>query len=199
MPSCPPFYSVRKSPFLSALAAKRHLTNSLPSFIVLDMTNAKRIVIKLGTSVLTAGTGGLSRPHILEIVRQAAQLVEAGHLVVVVSSGAIAAGREALNYPDLDRSVPARQMLSAVGQIRLIQLYSELFGGFGLTVGQVLLTRGDLSNRTGYLNARDTLMTLLHHKIVPVINDNDAVATEKIKVRDNDTLTALVANLLDAD
>ncbi len=163
------------------------------------MTNAKRIVIKLGTSVLTAGTGGLSRPHILEIVRQATQLVEAGHLVVVVSSGAIAAGREALNYPDLDRSVPARQMLSAVGQIRLIQLYSELFGGFGLTIGQVLLTRGDLSNRTGYLNARDTLMTLLHHKIVPIINENDAVATEEIKVGDNDNLSALVANLLDAD
>src|SRR5450432_3080376 len=152
---------VLRSTFLPVLAAKRHLTNRLPSFIVLDMANAKRIVIKLGTSVLTAGTGGLSRPHILTIVQQAAQLVEAGHLVVIVSSGAIAAGREALNFPDLDRSVPARQMLSAVGQGRLIQLYSELFSGFGLIVGQVLLTRGDLSNRTGYLNARDTLITLL--------------------------------------
>jgi glutamate 5-kinase len=135
----------------------------------------------------------------LEIARQAAYLHDAGHHIVVVSSGAIAAGREALNYPELDRSVPAKQMLSAVGQGRIIQIYTELFRLFDITVGQVLLTRGDLSHRTGYLNARDTLLTLLEHRIVPIINENDAVATEEIMVGDNDNLSALVANLLDAD
>src|SRR5258707_12645330 len=163
------------------------------------MSKAKRIVIKLGTTVLTDGTRRLSRRRMLEIVRQAAQLHEAGHHVVVVSSGAIAAGRETLNYPELDRSVPAKQMLSAVGQGRLIQIYTELFSLFDITVGQVLLTRADLSNRTGYLNARDTLLTLVSHRIVPVINENDTVATEEIKVGDNDNLSALVANLVDAD
>ncbi len=135
----------------------------------------------------------------LEIVRQAAQLHDAGHEVVIVSSGAIAAGRETLNYPELDRSVPSKQMLSAVGQGRLIQIYTELFSLFDIVVGQVLLTRGDLSNRTGYLNARDTLLTLLAHRIVPVINENDTIATEEIKVGDNDNLSALVSNLVDAD
>src|SRR5262245_41323592 len=163
------------------------------------MAKKQRIVVKLGTSVLTSGTKRLSRRRMLEIVRQAAQLHDAGHQVVIVSSGAIAAGREALNYPELERSVPAKQMLSAVGQGRLIQIYMELFSLFDIVVGQVLLTRGDLSNRTGYLNARDTLLTLLSQRIVPVINENDTIATEEIKVGDNDNLSALVSNLVDAD
>src|SRR5258708_30033885 len=102
------------------------------------MTKSKRIVIKLGTTVLTDGTRRLSRRRMLEIVRQAAQLHEAGHHVVVVSSGALAAGRETLNYPGLDRLVPAKQMLSAVGQGRLIQVYIEIFSLFVFTVGQIL-------------------------------------------------------------
>lgn len=163
------------------------------------ITKNKGIVVKLGTSVLTDGTRRLSRRRMLEIVREAAQLHDAGHHVVIVSSGAIAAGRETLNYPELHPSVPAKQMLSAVGQGRLIQIYTELFSLFDITVGQVLLTRADLSNRTGYLNARDTLLTLLEHRIVPIINENDTVATEEIKVGDNDNLSALVANLVDAD
>jgi glutamate 5-kinase len=160
---------------------------------------SQRIVVKLGTGVLTAGTRKLSRRRMLEIARQVAQLVEMGHKVVVVSSGAIAAGREALNFPDLGRSVSAKQMLAAVGQGRLIQIYNEIFGLFERTVGQVLLTRGDLAHRTGYLNARDTLLTLLSHGLIPVVNENDTIATEEIKVGDNDNLSALVANLIDAD
>lgn len=161
--------------------------------------SAQLIVIKLGTSVLTEGTRRLSRRRMLEIVRQVAHLYDVGHQIVIVSSGAIAAGREALNYPDLDRSVPGKQMLAAVGQGRLIQLYTELFGLFDINVGQVLLTRGDLSNRTGYLNARDTFLMLMAHRIVPIVNENDTIATEEIKVGDNDNLSALVANLIDAD
>jgi glutamate 5-kinase len=160
---------------------------------------SRRIVVKLGTSSLTGGTKRLSRRRMLEIARQTAALHEAGHRVIVVSSGAMAAGREALGDPELDRSLPAKQMLSAVGQGRLIQIWGELFGLFDLIVGQVLLTRGDFSNRTGYLNARDTLFTLLAHRIIPIINENDTVATDEIRVGDNDNLSALVANLIDAD
>src|SRR4051812_42147528 len=99
------------------------------------MANKQCIVIKLGTSVLTAGTKKLSRRRMLEIVRQTAQLHDAGHQVVIVSSGAIAAGREVLNYPTFDKTVPAKQMLSAVGQGRLIQIWSELFSLFEIPVG----------------------------------------------------------------
>jgi glutamate 5-kinase len=159
----------------------------------------QRIVVKLGTSVLTAGTKQLNRQRMLEIVQQVAHLHQAGHEVVVVSSGAQAAGRERLNFPALERSLPAKQMLAAVGQSRLMHLYSELFDIFQIVVGQVLLTRGDLANRTRYLNARDTLLTLIDQRIIPVINENDTTATEEIRVGDNDNLSALVANLLEAD
>ena len=122
-----------------------------------------------------------------------------GHEVVMVSSGAQLAGRERLDFPDLGRSVPAKQMLSAVGQSRLMRIYSDLFDIFQVTVAQVLLTRDDLSHRGRYLNARDTLRTLLEHRILPIINENDTVATEEIRVGDNDNLSALVASTLEAD
>ncbi|MEP7294200.1 MAG: glutamate 5-kinase, partial [Chloroflexota bacterium] len=121
----------------------------------------QRIVVKVGTSVLTDGTTHLSRQHMLGIVQQAARLHQAGHEVVLVSSGAVAAGRERLNFPDFGRSVPTKQMLAAVGQSRLMQIYGELFDIFQIIVGQVLLTRDDLNNRTRFLNARDTLLTLI--------------------------------------
>ncbi len=159
----------------------------------------KRIVVKLGTSVLTNGTAYLNRQRILEIVQQVAGLAQKGHEMIVVSSGAITAGRERLNYPSLGRSVPARQMLSAIGQSRLMGVYADMFDIFGITVGQVLLTREDLGHRKRYLNARDTLLTLIERGVVPVINENDTIATDEIKVGDNDNLSALVANLIDAD
>jgi glutamate 5-kinase len=159
----------------------------------------QRIVIKLGTSVLTSGGRKLSQRRMLELARQIAHLHDTGHQIVIVSSGAIAAGRDALNYPDLHPSLPIKQMLAAVGQGRLIQLYQELFALFEIVVGQVLLTRGDIANRTGYLNARDTLLTLLDQHVLPVVNENDTVATDEIRVGDNDSLSALVANLIDAD
>jgi glutamate 5-kinase len=158
-----------------------------------------RIVVKVGTSTLTGGTPRLHRQRMLELVQQAARLHQAGHEVVLVSSGAVAAGRERLGFPELGRSVPAKQMLSAVGQSRLMQIYGELFDIFSIAVGQVLLTREDLSHRTRYLNARDTLLTLLDQRIIPIINENDTIATHEIRVGDNDNLSALVANLLEAD
>lgn len=159
----------------------------------------QRIVVKLGTSTLTNGTPRLDRQRMLEIVQQIAHLQQQGHEVIVVSSGAQAAGRERLAYPDLGRSVPAKQMLSAVGQGRLMHIYSEFFDIFGVVVAQVLLIRDDLSNRTRYLNARDTLLTLLDQRIIPIVNENDTVATNEIRVGDNDNLSAMVASALEAD
>ncbi|MEL6151031.1 MAG: glutamate 5-kinase [Chloroflexota bacterium] len=161
--------------------------------------SVQRIIVKLGTSVLTNDTNKLSRQRMLEIVQQVAHLYSLGHEMVIVSSGAQAAGRERLGYPELGKSVPARQMLSAVGQSRLMQIYGQLFDIFNIVVGQVLLTRGDLGDRHRYLNARDTMLTLIEQRIVPIVNENDATATDEIRVGDNDNLSALVANLLDAD
>jgi glutamate 5-kinase len=158
-----------------------------------------RLIIKLGSSTLTAGTPRLSPPRFVEIARQVAQLAKSGYEVILVSSGAMAAGRERLNYPQLPKAIPAKQMLAAVGQLRLMALYEQVFGLYDLTIAQVLLTRADLSDRRRYLNSRNTLAALLGQRVIPIINENDTVATEEIRVGDNDNLSALVANLVDAD
>jgi len=158
-----------------------------------------RIVIKLGTSTLTGGSNHISPPALIDIARQALVLQRAGHQVIIVSSGAMAAGREKLGFPQLPKEIPAKQMLSAIGQPRLMALYEQLFDFYDLTVAQVLLTHADLSSRRSYLNARNTLLALLDHNVIPIVNENDTVATEEIRVGDNDNLSALVANLVDAD
>ncbi len=162
-------------------------------------TNTKTIVVKLGTSVLTSGTAKLDRSHMVEIVRQCAQLQKQGHQIIVVTSGAIAAGKEHLNMPDIAPTFANKQMLAAVGQGQLVREWENLFKIYGLHVGQMLLTRADLDDHVRFLNARDTIKTLLKHRIIPVVNENDAVATSEIKVGDNDNLSALVALLADAD
>jgi glutamate 5-kinase len=158
-----------------------------------------RLVVKLGTAILTDGTQRLSPPRLVDLARQMAALHGAGHDVILVSSGAMAAGREALGYPQLPKELPAKQMLAAVGQPRLMALYEQIFGLYGVVVAQVLLTRADLANRRRYLNARNTLDALLSQNVIPIINENDTVATEEIRVGDNDNLSALVANLIEAD
>lgn len=163
------------------------------------MNKYQKIVVKFGTSSLTHNTKKLSRRHILEFVRQIAQLHESGIQVVIVTSGAIAAGREVLDLKLADRSVPLKQMFAAIGQGRLMQVWTEMFALYEIVVGQVLLVRDDFSNRKRYLNMRDTLSSMLEHRIIPIINENDAVITEEIKVGDNDNLSALVANLISAD
>jgi glutamate 5-kinase len=159
----------------------------------------KTLVIKLGTSVLTQGGKALNRAHMVEIVRQCAQAQNAGNRVIVVSSGAMAAGREHLGYPELPKNIASKQLLAAVGQSRLIRIWEQLFSIYGLHIGQMLLTRADLEDRERFLNARDMLRALMEHGIIPVINENDAVATAEIKVGDNDNLSALVAILAEAD
>ncbi len=159
----------------------------------------RRIVLKLGTSVLTSGTARLNRQRMLELAQQVAGLHASGHEIIIVTSGAQTAGRSLLGFPDLGKSVPAKQMLSAVGQSHLMRIYQDLFDIFELTAAQILLTRDDLSDRVRYLNARDTLATLIEQRIIPIVNENDTIATEEIRVGDNDNLSALVASLVDAD
>ncbi len=158
-----------------------------------------RIVVKLGTSTLTAGTPNLSLPHMVDLVRQMSALHANGAQIVLASSGAIAAGNEALSFPDLPKFIPSKQMLSAVGQPRLMAIYSQIFQLYSMQVAQVLLTRSDLSDRNRYLNAHNTLEALLDQQVIPIINENDTVATEEIRFGDNDSLSALVANLVGAD
>lgn len=166
------------------------LTTSLPFH---------RVVIKLGTSVLTADTPYLNRPRLIELVRQCAYLHEQGLELILVSSGAMAAGKEQLGFPELPPFVPAKQMLSAVGQLKLMGLYQQYFDIYDIYVGQMLLTRADLQQRRRYLNARQTLSSLLRHRILPIVNENDTVTAEEIRVGDNDNLSAMVATMAEAD
>lgn len=159
----------------------------------------KKIVIKVGTSTLTDGGKSLSQKHMLEIVRQIALAHGCGNQIVLVSSGSIAAGREVLNLSKLDRSLPEKQMLSSVGQVHLMNKWKQLFAIYQLPVGQILVTRGDFSQRHGYLNVRNTIDSLLDHGVIPIVNENDTVATREIRFGDNDNIAALVANLIAAD
>ena len=163
------------------------------------MKSNKTIVVKFGTSTLTQGSPQLNYPHMVDIVRQLAQLHEAGFRLVIVTSGAIAAGRHYLNHPSLPPTVASKQLLAAVGQSQLIQAWEKLFAIYGIYIGQLLLTRADIEDRERFLNARDTLQALLDNRIIPVINENDAVATAEIKVGDNDNLSALAAILAQAE
>lgn len=163
----------------------------------------RRIVVKVGTNLLTAGTARLDAETMASIARQAAAVRAAGGEVALVTSGAIAAGRHRLGGRDGAASdVHSRQVLAAVGQGRLHGLWDQLFEAHDVPVAQALLTRRDLADRPGYLNARNTLLALLELGAVPIINENDVVATEEIadsRIGDNDNLSAQVANLIDAD
>jgi glutamate 5-kinase len=160
-----------------------------------------RIVIKVGTNVLSAGTGRIHRPRLIDVARQISFLISQDQEPILVSSGAIFTGREVLGMATSahKKDVPHKQMLAAVGQGHLMALYQQIFGMYNITVAQALLTRADLAHRTRYLNARNTLQLLLRHRVVPIINENDVVAVDEIKVGDNDNLSALVANLVEAD
>lgn len=159
----------------------------------------RKLIVKLGTSTLTGGSKRLNRAMMLEIVKVVHKLTSEGWQVAVVSSGAMAAGRELLGHPELPRDVCYKQMLSSVGQGKLFEIWEDLFAIYDLRIGQLLLTKADLESRERYLNARDTVDALFEYGVIPVINENDAVAVSEIKVGDNDNLAALVAVLVEAD
>ena len=135
----------------------------------------------------------------VELVRQCAELYQKGHDIILCTSGAVAAGRAHLGFPKVPPTIVSKQLFAAVGQTRIMLMWEHFFDIYGIHVGQILLTRADVENRQRYLNARDTFSALLEHRVVPVVNENDAVATEEIKVGDNDNLSALVATLCGAD
>ena len=164
-----------------------------------NLPQAGRIVVKMGSRVLVESSG---RPHLSRIARlvdELAALHQDGREVIVVSSGAVAAGMEALGMNRRPTTLPDLQMAAAVGQSRLMAQYDEFFSARGCIIGQVLLTHADLKDRARHLNARNTMMNLLRHRIVPVVNENDVVAVDEIKFGDNDMLAALVALLTQAD
>lgn len=159
----------------------------------------KRIVVKLGTNLLTRGGEELNRERMADFVRQIAALREQGKQVVLVTSGAVAAGRNAGVPSPSGKGIPVRQILAAIGQPLLMRTYAEFFAPFGIAVAQALFTRTELE-RDGYLNARNTLLGLLETGVLPICNENDVVAVAELQqIGDNDTLSALVANLVDAD
>jgi glutamate 5-kinase len=163
------------------------------------LRDARRIVVKVGSSLVTNEGRGLDEGAIGEWCRQMALLSAQGKEVVMVSSGAIAEGMKRLGWTTRPSEVPALQAAAAVGQMGLAQMYETKLRENGMGSAQVLLTHADLADRERYLNARSTLLTLLQHRVLPVINENDTVVNDEIKFGDNDTLGALVANLIEAD
>ena len=162
------------------------------------LTKSRRLVVKVGSALVTNNGAGLALDAIAEWARQMAVLLAEGRQVILVSSGAIAAGMQRLGWRERPHAMHELQAAAAVGQMGLAQAYETHFARHGLKTAQILLTHEDLADRTRYLNARSTLLTLLALGVVPIINENDTVVTDEIKFGDNDTLGALVANLVEA-
>jgi len=158
-----------------------------------------RIVVKIGTTLLTDNHTGLNLERINDIARGVSRIQSAGHQIALVSSGAIGAGVAARRLKQRPRSMPEKQATAAIGQPILMEAYEAAFRRHGRTVGQILLTNEDLLDRARYLNARNTLSVLFKNDVVPIINENDTVAVEEIRLGDNDNLSAMVANLIEAD
>jgi glutamate 5-kinase len=177
-----------------------HPATAPASLVRAEWTGARRVVVKIGSALLTdRATGTLKRDWLASLVADVAELVRQGKQVVLVSSGSIALGRHKLGLPKGPLELEQSQAAAAVGQISLAHAYQELAATAGLTVAQILLTLGDTEQRQRYLNARHTIETLLDLKAIPVVNENDTVATAEIKYGDNDRLSARVAGMVSAD
>jgi len=163
------------------------------------LKGCRRVVIKVGTSTLTHSNGQLNLRRIESLVREIADLHNQDIEVLVVSSGAIGVGANRMGYKKVPKTIPEKQALAAIGQGALLHLYEKLFAEYGKTVAQVLITRGDFDERLRYLNATNAFLAILSMKVIPIINENDTVVVEEIKFGDNDTLSALVAGVVDAD
>jgi len=159
----------------------------------------KRLVIKIGSNVLASAERGLNTERLHSITKDISEVVDKGYNVVIVSSGAVAAGLKKLGLKEKPKDIKLKQAAAAIGQSSLMWAYEQNFSGFHKKVAQVLLTKDDIENRQRYINAKNTLFTLLTYGVIPVINENDPVAVDEIKFGDNDMLAALVASLIEAD
>ncbi len=162
------------------------------------LAHTKKILIKIGSAVLT-GADGIDLKIVDALVKEMSALVHRGYSVVLVTSGAIASGKHRLNITGKLKSIPEKQAAAAVGQGRLMRVYSKSFEKNGVYVAQILLTLSDLTDRQRFLNIRNTLSTLMEWKVMPIINENDSVAVDEIKFGDNDNLAAMIANIVEAD
>ncbi len=163
------------------------------------LKNVQKIVVKVGTSTLTKSDGQLNIEKIKKIVLELSNLSDKGYDVALVTSGAVGAGMGMLNMPERPKTLSEKQAVSAVGQVSLMHLYQTLFQEHNKVIGQLLLTKGEFSDRRRYLNVRNVCNTFFDKKIIPVINENDAIVADELKVGDNDTMSALVSGLIDAD
>lgn len=163
------------------------------------LTAARRLVVKVGTSLLTDAGGRINTERMAQLVEELAGVAATGRDIILVTSGAVGAGIGRLGLTGRPQTLPEKQAVAAVGQGVLMHLYEQFFEQYGRVVAQVLLTRQDFEDRTRYLNARHTLFTLFEFRVLPIVNENDTVAVEEIRFGDNDTLAALVAGLADAD
>ncbi len=162
------------------------------------LKDVRRIVIKIGSKVLT-DKDGLDEHVFLRLAREINLLLERGYEVIIVSSGAVAAGMKKLGMAQKPIAIPEKQATAAIGQPALMHYYEKAFNRFGARVAQILLTHADLSNRVRFLNAKNTIFTLLKHNVIPIINENDTVSVEEIKLGDNDNLSSMVTMLAEAD
>lgn len=163
------------------------------------LTKAKRIVVKVGTSTLTYDTGRLNLRRIEAIVKQLADLANQGKEIILVSSGAVGAGLAPLGFKEKPKDLVMKQAAASVGQGVFLHMYEKLFREYGHTVGQILLTREDSTNRSRYINLRNTLYALISLGVIPILNENDVVSIDEFKIGDNDTLSAIIASTVEAD
>lgn len=164
-----------------------------------SLENAKRIVVKVGSSTITYPNGKRNFSQIDRLARELSDLQNQGKEMILVSSGAVAVGVDRLGLPEKPKTVPGKQAAAAVGQGVLMHTYEQIFADYGQTVAQVLITKTEAVDRHHYTNTRNTFMELLKQRVIPVVNENDVVALDELKIGDNDNMSALVAGIIDAD
>lgn len=164
-----------------------------------NVEHIKNVIVKIGSSSLCSNTGKIHKEKVLNLVQQVAQLHRKGYKVTIVSSGAIAAGMGVLDLDTKPTTIPKKQALAAIGQASLMQIYEDIFHIFDLQCAQILVNHGDFDDRKRLVNLHNSLREVINYNMVPIINENDALAVDEIKVGDNDTLSALMAPVVDAD
>lgn len=164
-----------------------------------NITKIKKIIIKVGSSSLCDERGKIDKEKILKLVLQISKLIQSGYFVVLVTSGAIASGMGTLNLNQKPKSMNELQALAAIGQARLMQIYEDIFHLFKMKCAQILLNHDDFKDETRLVNLKNTMEALMNYEVIPIVNENDALAVEEIKVGDNDTLASFLVPIVNAD